>query len=140
MKKVVALREKNKVNVELGTKEPKELYLADVKYDKPSTTWRLLINVVDTSADEVHRKIGADDTRKVNSKTDDVGTEFSSHVIFKGSKRKILYLALYEQTPNLPVKLISRYLNEVLSVLNMSFKEFKLSTLKYFWTQRVILK
>tara|TARA_Y100000310_G_scaffold345868_1_gene472046 strand:+ start:17391 stop:18392 length:1002 start_codon:yes stop_codon:yes gene_type:complete len=130
MKKVVALREKNKVNVELGTKEPKELYLADVKYDKPSTTWQLLINVVDTSlADEVHRKIGgADDTRKVNSKTDDVGTEFSSHVIFKGSKKKnTVYLALYEQTPNLPVKLISRYLNEVFKRVEHEFaKEFKI--------------
>ncbi|MBB1434559.1 hypothetical protein H5201_09585 [Pseudoalteromonas sp. SG43-6] len=130
MKKVVALREKNKVNVELGTKEPKELYISDMKYDKNTATWQLLINIVDTSlADEVHRKIGgAASTRKVNSKTDDVGTEFSSHVIFKGSKKKsTVYLALYEQTPNLPVKLIARYLNEMFKRVSREYEdEFKI--------------
>ncbi|WP_064435425.1 hypothetical protein [Pseudoalteromonas neustonica] len=130
MKKVVALREKNLVNVRIGTKEPKELYIADMKYNRSTTTWQLLINIVDTSlADEVHRQIGgAASTRKVNSKTDDVGTEFSSHVIFKGSKQEsTVYLALYEQTPNLPVKLIARYLNEVLKRVAREYEdEFKI--------------
>jgi len=130
MKKVVALREKKMVNIELGTKEPKELYISDIVFDVKSKTWQLLINVVDTSlADEVHRKIGgADSTRKVNSKNEDVGTEFSSHVVFKNTKVKsTVYLALYEQTPKLPIKLIARYLNEIFKKLAREFNEdFKL--------------
>lgn len=124
LEKLVAYREKKSVNIVIGTKEKKELYLADIEHDTQSGTWQLLINIVDTSlADEVHRKIGgAASTRKVHSKTEDVGTEFSCHMVIQNTLSGRSYLALYEQNINLPVKLITRYLNELFKRIAKEFK------------------
>ncbi|GAB2997899.1 hypothetical protein [Psychrosphaera aestuarii] len=122
--KLIAYREKKTVNIVIGSKEKKELYLADIEHDTQSGTWQLLINIVDTSlADEVHRKIGgAASTRKVHSKTIDVGTEFSCHMIIQDTLSGRSYLALYEQNTNLPIKLITRYLNELFKRIANEFK------------------
>lgn len=129
LEKLEAYREKKSINIVIGTKEKKELYLADIEHDAQTNTWQLLINIVDTSlADEVHRKIGgAASTRKVHSKNDDVGTEFSCHLIIKDSLVKNSYLALYEQNINLPIKLITSYLNSLFRLVAKEFyKDFEI--------------
>lgn len=117
-KKIEALREANNVNMICGSEDnKKEVYLADIKYDSEIYCWKLLVNMTDTTlADEVHREIGGnDDTRKVNAKKNGVGTDFSSHIIIKPDlEANGSWLALYEQSPALPVRLVSIYLNKLL--------------------------
>jgi hypothetical protein len=123
--KMVACRELGTVNLILGKLEKKELYLADIEHDAGGGTWQLLINMVDTTlADEVHRQIGGGSaTRTVHAKNEDVGTEFSCHLIFKEEPiNGSMYLALYEQNQNLSVKLITRYLNQLFRLLSKTFK------------------
>lgn len=115
-KKIDELRASGNVNVLKGTgSNKKEIYLADLEEDKAKKCWKLLINVTDTSlADEVHRKIGGSDSRKVNKKGDGVGTDFSSHIVIKSKLEKNgSYVTLYEQSNALPVSLVSRYLNDL---------------------------
>lgn len=117
MEKVVALREANSVNAIRGKGEnKKEIYLADIEQDTKKKCWHLLINITDTTlADEVHRKIGGnEDTRKVNTKDDGVGTDFSSHLVIKSNPQADgSWIVLYEQSPSLSIKLIASYLNEL---------------------------
>lgn len=124
LKKLIDFREKKTVNIVIGSKEKKELYLADIEHDIKTKTWQLLINIVDTSlADEVHRKIGGSaSSRKVHSKSKDVGTEFSCHMVIEDTLSGRSYLALYEQNLNLPVRLITRYLNELFKRVAREFK------------------
>lgn len=117
-KKIEAIREANNVNMIRGSEDNKtEVYLADIKYDSEICCWKLLVNITDTTlADEVHREVGGnDDTRKVNAKKNGVGTDFSSHIIIKSDpEANGSWLALYEQSPALSVRLVSSYLNELL--------------------------
>lgn len=127
MEKIVALRECNNVNVLLGSGEnQKEIYLAEVEQDESNDCWKLLINITDTTfADEVHREIGGSyDTRKVFSKTEGVGTDFSSHIMIKSTPQSNgSWVVLLEQSSALPVKLVSRYLNELFRRLTQTCKE-----------------
>lgn len=117
MEKIEVLRELNNVNVLLGAGDnQKEIYLADIEQDKSNDCWKLLVNITDTTlADEVHRDIGgSDNTRKVYSKTNGVGTDFSSHIMIKQTlQANGSWIVLFEQSSALPVKLVARYLNEL---------------------------
>lgn len=127
MEKIVALRECNNVNVLLGSGEnQKEIYLAEVEQDELNDCWKLLINITDTTlADEVHREIGgSDDTRKVFSKMEGVGTDFSSHIMIKSTPQlNGSWVVLLEQSSALPVKFVSRYFNELFRRLTQTCKE-----------------
>lgn len=115
--KIQALREANNVNlIRGGENTKKEIYLADLEKNDSNGYWTLLINITDTTlADEVHRKIGGNETtRKVNIKTSGVGTDFSSHIIIKSIPEVDgSWTVLYEQSSALPVRVVSNYLNEL---------------------------
>ncbi|WP_230988275.1 type II restriction endonuclease [Bathymodiolus japonicus methanotrophic gill symbiont] len=126
-KKIEAIREANNVNmISRSEDNKKEVYLADIKYDSENCCWKLLVNITDTTlADEVHRELGSnDDTRKVNAKKNGVGTDFSSHIIIKPDpEANGSWLALYEQSLALPVRLVSSYLNELLKIIARENKD-----------------
>ena len=117
LNKVESIREANNFNFLRGSdNNKKELYLADIEQDKAKKFWTLLVNITDTSlADEVHREIGGDEaTRKINTKKNGVGTDFSSHIIIKSvPSGDGSWVVLYEQSTALPVKLAASYLNEL---------------------------